>query len=231
MTAAVATLSVWRLAGRDVAGALVRVARSRSQWPDVPGLVFARLLGTAGDRFTPLDATPTRWALLAGWRDEHAAAAFEPSGAVCWWNRHAVESAALVMRPVWSRGRWDGAQPFGDGDIGDQWQGPVVALTRSTLRPRRALRFYRAVPPVARELSSSSGLRLTFGIGEAPVLRQGTVSVWDSPAAIREFALRTPAHAAAVRLTPQVGWYAEEMFTRFALLSATGTFDGRPVAA
>jgi hypothetical protein len=231
MTAAVATLSVWRLRRRDLAGALTRVARSRRGWPDVPGLVFARLLGTAGDRFTPLDATPTRWALLAGWSDEQAAAAFEPSAALRWWDRRAVESAAFVLRPLWSRGAWDGAQPFGDGDSGEQWSGPVVALTRSTLRPGRALRFYRAIPPITRDLATSSGLRLTFGVGEAPLLRQGTVSVWDSAAAMRAFTHRTAAHTAAIRATPQVRWYAEEMFTRFALLAATGTFDGRAVAA
>jgi hypothetical protein len=135
------------------------------------------------------------------------------------------------MRPLWSRGAWDGAQPFGDGDTGENWAGPVVALTRATLRARRAFRFYRAIPSIARDVSAATGLRLAFGIGEAPLLRQGTVSIWDSAAAMRAFAHRTAAHTAAIRATPRQQWYAEEMFTRFALLSAAGTLDGRSVAA
>jgi hypothetical protein len=32
-------------------------------------------------------------------------------------------------------------------------------------------------------------------------------------------------------MTPRVGWYAEEMFTRFALIAATGSVDGHAVAS
>jgi hypothetical protein len=230
MTAApVATLSVWRLRPRDVPAALGRVAASRRGRLAAPGLVFARLLGTAGDRFTPGDARPTRWALLAAWSDAASATAWD--GRLRWWDDHALESASLAMRPLWSRGAWDGVQPFGDGTIDDNWSGPVVALTRSTVRLRRSMAFYRQVPAIADAVRGARGLRAGFAIGEAPVLRQGTVSVWDSVGDMRAFAHRAPAHTTAVRMTPRVGWYAEEMFTRFALVAATGTIDGRPVAS
>jgi heme-degrading monooxygenase HmoA len=228
MTAAsVAVLSVWRLRRRDVPAALVQVASARRGRLSEAGLVFARLLGTAGDRFTPRDAQPTRWALLTAWTDSSAATGWESR--LRWWDDRAVESASMVMRPVCSRGNWDGAQPFGDGTIDDSWRGPVVALTRSTLRPRKAAAFYRSVPAVAAALRGAPGLRLSFAIGETPLLRQGTVSVWDSATDMRAFAHRTAAHAHAVRMTPRIGWYSEEMFSRFALVSATGSIDGRAV--
>ena len=48
--------------------------------------------------------------------------------------------------------------------------------------------------------------------------------------AMTAFAYRSPQHAAVVAATPQQNWYAEELFTRFALLAATGTIDGAAVA-
>ncbi|MCA1656550.1 MAG: monooxygenase, partial [Actinobacteria bacterium] len=81
--------------------------------------------------------------------------------------------------------------------------------------------------PVSADLHTAAGLRLAVGIGEAPVGLQGTFSVWDSAAALNGFAYAGAAHAAVVRRTAQEGWYAEELFARFAVLGSAGTVDGR----
>jgi hypothetical protein len=220
---AVVTLTVWRVRRRDVAAAVAHVAR----WRRRPATAdWARLLGTAGARFTPRDAQPTRWAMLTAGGDDSARQQLDEP-ARDWFARHAIESGSLVLRPVWSRGSWDGERPFGDGEIGEPPTGAVVALTRATLRLRTAPQFYRAVPPIAADLGVAPGLRCSFGIGERPLLRQGTVSIWDDMASLRTFAHHTTAHARAVRDTARIGWYAEEMFTRFALVSAAGSVDGR----
>jgi hypothetical protein len=70
-------------------------------------------------------------------------------------------------------------------------------------------------------------LRLAIGIGEAPIGVQGTFSVWESARALQSFAYAGAAHADAIRRTPVRRWYAEELFARFAVLSASGTVDGR----
>ncbi len=70
-------------------------------------------------------------------------------------------------------------------------------------------------------------LALALGIGEAPIVLQGTFSVWESSAALNSFAYDRAPHAAVVRRTAEERWYAEELFARFALLSAEGTLDGR----
>jgi hypothetical protein len=79
---------------------------------------------------------------------------------------------------------------------------------------------------VSADLRGRAGLRLAVGIGEAPVGLQGTFSVWESSRALRAFAYGA-AHAEVVRRTATEGWYAEELFARFAVLSAAGTVDGR----
>jgi heme-degrading monooxygenase HmoA len=108
--------------------------------------------------------------------------------------------------------------------------GLVAVLTRARLAPRHAVTFWRAAPPVAADLGALAGMvapTLAIGIGEAPLGLQGTFSVWPSLAAVRAFAYRRPAHAAAVRRTGEVGWYAEELFARFAVLAGHGTVDGQ----
>ena len=91
---------------------------------------------------------------------------------------------------------------------------------------RRAATFWAAVPPVSADLRAAPGLRLALGIGEAPLGLQGTFSVWDSTSALNAFAYRRAPHAEVIDRTRREGWYAEELFARFALRSAVGTVDG-----
>jgi hypothetical protein len=261
---ALVTLHLWRVAGRRVPAAVVRMVADRRPVRVAPGVRFAKLLGTGrGQTFTLADAEPRRWGLLATWADPAAAASFERSPTARRWRRLAEETWRAELRPLSARGRWSGRQPFGptqpaaapaavgtagestggpgpasglgagpDGERGSavglpRWAGPVAAVTRARLAPRRARAFWRAVPAVSAELRGRAGLRLAVGIGEAPIGLQGTFSVWESSRALRAFAYTGAAHAEVVRRTPAERWYAEELFARFAVLSAVGTVDGR----
>jgi hypothetical protein len=98
----------------------------------------------------------------------------------------------------------------------------LLALTRARLRPHRAVAFWRAVPPVVAALRQAPGLLARFGIGEAPIGWQGTVSVWRDTTCLTEFAYRHPEHRAAITRTPREGWYAEELFARFEVCGLVG---------
>lgn len=220
------TLHLWRIRRSGVPAALVRMGRDRGRVRRAPGVRFAKLLGTGdGSTFTVRDADPLRWGLLATWVDPAAAAAFERSAVVRSWEDDAVESCRVDLRPVAARGRWSGRAPFGD-PVPERAVGPVASITRARLRPRSALGFWRAVPPVSADLRGRAGLRAAIGIGEAPVGLQGTFSVWDSADALRDFA-RAPAHADVVARTEPERWYAEELFARLAVVGGRGTLDGR----
>jgi heme-degrading monooxygenase HmoA len=221
------TLHVWGVPGRSVPAALLRMATDRRPLRRTPGLRFAKLLGTGSGRtFTVADADPRRWALLAVWDDDAAADAFADGPLVRRWRRRAEEEFTARLRPLAARGRWSRREPFGRPEP-RRWDGPVAAITRARLVPLRALAFWRAVPPVSADLHAGPGLRLALGIGEAPIGLQGTFSVWESAAALNDFAYGRAAHAAVVDRTAREGWYAEELFARFAVLSATGTIGGR----
>jgi hypothetical protein len=224
---ALVTFHLWRIAPPTVPKAVLRMALDRGAVRRTPGLRFAKLLGTGDGRtFTVRDADPLRWALLATWTAPEAARAFEAGSAVArGWQRLAVEAWRADMRPVAARGTWSGREPFGD-PVPVRFEGPVAALTRARLRPAAAASFWQAVPPVSADLRDRPGLRAAVGIGEAPLGLQGTFSLWESGAAVREFT-RGPAHAEVVARTSPERWYAEELFARFHVVGSTGTVDGR----
>jgi hypothetical protein len=228
---ALVTLHVWGVPARQVPAALAAMVTDRRAVNRSPNLTFVKLLGTSGVRtFTPRDADPRHWAVLACWSDPRAVEIFEASDVVRSWDRRAHvdrggERLRVVMRPLASKGRWSGRMPFGEPEP-QPYTGTVAAITRARLRAARAATFWRAVPPVSARLARAPGLRLALGIGEAPVGLQGTFSVWDDAAALQDFAYGTPEHADAIRRTPQVGWYREELFARLAVLAASGSLGG-----
>lgn len=225
---ALVTLDLWGVAPRAVPAALLRMAVDRPLLARTPGASFARLLGTgAGRSFTVGDADPLHWAVLVAWRSEQDAAAFERSATVRAWSRLSRERLRVGLVPLSSRGRWSGREPFGSPDGAAHHEGPVASITRARIRAGRTLGFWRSVPPVAEDLHRVPGLRCAVGIGEAPVGFQGTFSLWESTGALRGFAHRGAAHRDVMVRTPTEGWYAEELFARFAVASVTGTLDGR----
>ena len=220
------TLHLWTVPTRAIPLAVARMAADRRLLRGVPGLRFAKLVGTGDGRtFTVRDADPHRWGLVAAWDDAATATAFEAGTTARAWQRLAGERWRVDLRPLGSRGRWAGVEPFG-GPSAVRHDGAVAALTRARLTARRARTFWRAVPPVSARLHRSRGLRFAVGIGEAPIGLQGTFSLWGSAEDLRAFAYDSPEHVEAIRRTEQLGWYREELFARFAVVGSTGTVDG-----
>ncbi|WP_344919549.1 spheroidene monooxygenase [Streptosporangium oxazolinicum] len=195
-----------------------------------PGLVFWRLLGSGRGASTSMGADLRRWALLAVWRDERALDRFlGDSPVVERWRSEARESWQVRLVPVASRGRWDGVDPFGplpSDTPGIDPGGPVAVLTRASIRPSRLVAFYRSVPGVDRLLAEQDGCLASVGVGEWPLARQGTFSLWRDAAAMRAFAHRGRAHRRVIGRTRAENWYSEELFARFSPYASEGTWDG-----
>lgn len=226
---AVVSLNLYGVEGLGVARALGRMAVDRAKVRALPGATFAKLLGTGSGRtFTPRDADPGHWGVLACWSDEDGPTRYEESASHAAWSRASTEQGRILLRPLASRGTWAGRAPFGD-PLARRWDGPVAAVTRARIRPSLWRAFWSAVPPVSTDLHAVDGLRIAIGIGEAPVGLQGTFSLWSSNAALTEFAHRRSPHQEVMRRTHEVEWYAEELFARFAVLDTRGTYRGTPL--
>ncbi|MGI5267974.1 spheroidene monooxygenase [Nonomuraea sp. CA-218870] len=235
------TIASFHLIRYDSARAMRHMAFDRPLLRSAGGLLFWRLLGTGRGRAMSLGADLRRWALFAVWRGEDDLDAFLRDSPIAdRWRSEASEFWQVRLAPTASRGAWSGRDPFhapATRDTGDTRRGaeagaappgggPVAVLTRASIRPRRLVAFYRSVPPVDELLRRQDGCLASIGVGEWPLARQATFSLWRDREAVRAFAYRGEAHRRVIERVRSDDWYAEELFARFTPYAAEGTWDG-----
>ncbi len=208
----------WTIKPSRIPFAMYAMGSNRLQLSLDKNVAFYKSLGTGkGETFTPNDANPLRWGLIAAVAD---IADFDTSSVIKSWRKNSVTEFRAVLSPISSHGQWAGEQPFFPS-VKD-WSGQVVAITRARIKWNHNLRFWRSVPPVTLSLKSAQGLIAAIGIGEAPIGLQGTFSLWESASAVKEFAYRGAAHQKAIADTASYNWYSEELFARFAVVGLRG---------
>ena len=209
----------WRIKPSAVPFAIFAMALDRFVLRRSANVGFFKSLGTGkGETFTPADANALRWGLIAQVNDIEA---FDRSFVVKQWRKNSLDEFRALLDPISSHGKWAGKEPF-VASVRD-WDGPVAAITRARIKWHQNFRFWSSVPPVTMSLKTAPGLISAIGIGEAPIGLQGTFSLWESAAAIREFAYKGAAHQKAIADTATYNWYSEELFARFAVKDVRGS--------
>lgn len=201
-----------------------RLGLDRRRLAGVPGLRFWRLLGTGRADDTGPGADLRRSAIFAVWDDEAAHDRFVETMRPRWDG--ALEAWHVRLRGAGGHGRWRGIDVLDGLEPARDPEGPVAIITRADVRPGSWRAFGRAGPAVNTELHGSEGLLAVVGIGEAPVGRLGTFSLWRDVEAARAFARRQPHHLEVVRRTRAERWYSEELFARFEPYASAGSWDG-----
>ena len=222
------TLTVFTLRPGHRRWGLAQMGTSPPILRRVPGLQFFKLLGSGASNGFGLWPNLDRYGLMAVWENIDAAAAFFERHSL--WTGYELRSAELwtvQLAPLKSQGLWDGKMPFDyvpDNMPGDE--APVAVLTRASISWLKTRRFWQFVEPTSAALAQAAGVRAAIGLGELPVVRQATFSVWESAQAMQQYAYRDARHREVIILTRREKWYSEEMFARFRVLSSTGTLDG-----
>ena len=193
--------------------------------PRIPGLTFWKLCGTGtGEGFTPR-AYPDAFAILCCWHSEDVARARLASAKPFpWYRKRAAETYTLFLSPVSARGQWAGVPPF--MPQGALPEGPIAALTRATVKLDRAVRFWRRVPNISKVIGDDPNVMFKIGIGEVPLLHQVTFSVWPDTSTMAQFARHDGPHAQAIKAVRSGDWFKEELYARFRILGAEGTWSG-----
>ncbi|MDU8910928.1 spheroidene monooxygenase [Aestuariicoccus sp. MJ-SS9] len=221
------TLSLFRFDGLAARlWALSMMGAARFSMPRIPGIGFWKLCGSGtGEGFTPIPNTAV-YAILATWPDLETARD-QTSGARLYqrYRNRASEDWTLFLSPISARGSWSQVAPFVPEDTAAD--GPIAALTRATIKPATALRFWRRVPDISAVIGSDTNVLFKIGIGEVPLLHQVTFSIWPDAESMANFARRDGPHARAIRAVRDGAWFREELYARFRIRGESGAWDGQ----
>lgn len=205
--------------------AWMRLVRGPRALAGTPGLRFAKVLGSGHEGGFGMKPSASRGGLFCIFEGETLARDFlERSPELAEYRRRGREFLQVLLRPYSSRGSWDGMglEPF----MTPPAAGPVAALTRASIKPSRMLQFWRLTPDAQRDVEMAPGCQLKVGLGEAPLLRQATFSIWDDVAAMDAYA-RHGAHLAAIKASASGRHFTESMFVRFVPEGLAGDWKGR----
>lgn len=180
----------------------------------VPGLQFWKALGSGGDNGFSLKPDFSVYALLTVFENEKSAKAFCESNIMAVYRKEAVLHSHIFMHNIHAHGKWSGKEPF-KSEASLTESKPVCVITRATIKPFLAPRFWKYVPVVSAAIENFEGLIYSKGIGEWPVFMQATFSVWESVDAMKAYAYENKHHSEMVRKTRELAWYKEELFSRF----------------
>ena len=191
----------------------------------VSGLRLYKVLGSGHDGGFGLRPSATRQGLFCVFDDDVTAQRFlAEAPLVASYRQHAREFFSVRLHTYSCKGTWSGLglPPVSETPA----QGPIAALTRASIRPAQAAAFWRKAPPAQADLEHADGCLLAAGLGEAPLLRQATFSVWRGVDDMDRYA-RRGAHLEAIKAAHRHGFFSESMFARFVPVDMRGTYKGR----
>ncbi len=220
------SLSLFRYSsGLDRLAAFLNMGLARRHMRRTPGLIFWKLCGSGtGEGFTPVPNTGV-YAVLAVWPDmQTARTQIATAKGYRGFGARARECWTVFLRPVSARGTWSGVAPFTPAEAAHD--GPIAALTRATVRPRKALQFWRRVPDISSVIGDDTNVAFKIGIGEVPLMQQVTFSIWPDARTMADFARADGPHARAIRAVRDGDWFREELYARFQVIADDGTWNG-----
>jgi spheroidene monooxygenase len=219
----------------------LRLVQGSSLFREVPGLLFVKVMGSGHGGGFGLRPSATHQGLVCLFSDQEKAEAFMGGADVQATISRAQEHWLGLLAVTSIRGQWDQqawglttreclAGPVAQDAVTLSPQEPVAVLTRGSIRPAKAVSFWRYSPPAQAELMHTKGCQLAMGLGEAPLVRQCTFTLWDDTASMAQYA-HQGAHKLAIAAAAKHDFFSESMFARMRVLAMSGLWHGRAFGA
>ena len=218
-------LAIWRPAA--IPWGLSQLIRGPFTAPSYSeGMRWRKVLGSGHEGGFGLRPGLNRLGLFCAFDSvESAAHWLTQSSEVARWQDRAQQLLKVLVEPTATRGSWSGHTLEATGDTQTGTAQLLASLTRASIRPIRARRFWSLSPAAESSLARAPGCLLAVGLGEAPLLRQATFSLWRDQPSMDAYA-RSGAHLEAIRQAYAQGFFSESMFTRFRVLGLAGHWPG-----
>lgn len=189
----------------------------------IKGLEFWKAMGSGGKNGFSIQPDFSVYALLTIFDSEVNADHFVRSEAINPYLKDVANHSHIFMHNAHAHGLWSQQEPFKQEVELDRTK-PLCVITRATIKPLLAPKFWRYVPSVSASMDDFEGLIYSKGIGEWPIFMQATFSVWKTADAMMAYAYKNQKHSEMVRKTRELGWYREELFSRFHPFKQLGDF-------
>lgn len=187
----------------------------------VEGLQFSKLLGSGGKQGFSILPNFGLYSLLCVWNDEPSATHFFTENPIFKnFQHHSSTHQTIFLKALTSHGKWDGVEPFNNPK--EKTTGKIAIITRAKIKLSKLWQFWRFVRPVSKDMYKKDGLIFSVGIGELPLIQQATFSIWESTEKMMEYAYKDNPHRQVIQKTRELGWYREELFARFSIVSVVG---------
>lgn len=216
----------------------LRLVHGPAGLQQVPGLAFAKVMGSGHQGGFSIRPSATHQGLIAVFDTAASAQAFLKGPQIDAYRQRARQLWSGLMCVDSARGAWDartwGATPtqsLGEFEhtLDGNGQGPLAVITRASIRPAKAMAFWRHAPASQTDLENAPGCTLAIGLGEAPLLRQCTFSLWQNTPSMLAYA-HGGAHQAALEAAYRHDFFAESLFVRMRLMQQEGLWQqpGQP---
>ncbi len=214
----------------------LRLAQGATALKGTTGLLFAKIMGSGSDGGFGLRPSSSHQGLIGLFTDQLCADEFIASLRVADMVKRAREYWIGTLAITSARGQWDQQNwaqtplhclknsQISSTDTLDSR--PIATLTRASIRPAKAMSFWRYAPAAQEELGLANGCYLAMGLGEAPIVRQCTFSLWKNTESMMAYA-HGNAHGQAIAAAKRHDFFAESMFVRLRVLNMWGTWQGK----
>jgi spheroidene monooxygenase len=209
----------------------LRLAQGSLALKHVAGLLFAKVMGSGHEGGFVLRPSPSHQGLVLMFDQRAQAEAFLNSELCLAYKKNAREWFSATLMIDSSRGSWNQVvwhpsfNAHAHPPVTGPEQLPIATITRASIRSSSALAFWRYAPAAQADLQTATGCLLAMGLGEAPLLRQCTFSIWKDTASMVAYA-QSGAHHSAIQAAYKHGFFSESMFVRMKVLSMNGHWQG-----